>query len=278
MPVRVLSVHRTGLDVAGPGLAKHVPPLDGCTDDEAATIGDWLLLDARNARSLYACLNGVPCSSGAPRASPRAFSLIAANVDTLFIVSSCNQDFNPARLERYLSLAREAGSEPVIVLTKADQAEDPAPFADKARRRLLPGLFVETLDARDRGETKRLAVWCGTGQTVAMLGSSGVGKSTLVNTLTGHEAQSTNAIREDDAKGRHTTTGRSLHRLPSGGWLMDTPGMREIQLTDADGSKPCFLTLPSLPPTAVSTIAVIRANQAAPSRRQSKTVTSTRIG
>ena len=160
----------------------------------------------------------------------RRVQLIAANVDTLFVVTSCNQDFNVARLERYLALAREAGAMPVVVLTKADLAPDTGDYV-RAAARLMPGLLVECVDARDPAEVARLAVWCGPGQTVALLGSSGVGKSTLVNTLSGVD-QATAPIRDDDAHGRHTTTGRSMHRLPAGGWLLDTPGMRELQLAD----------------------------------------------
>ena len=96
----------------------------------------------------------------------------------------------------------------------------------------MPGLFVECLDARDPEAVPRLAPWCRPGQTVALVGSSGVGKSTLVNTLTGEGRQSVAGIREDDAHGRHTTTGRSMHRLAAGGFLIDTPGMRELQIAD----------------------------------------------
>ena len=120
---------------------------------------------------------------------------------------------------------------PVVVLTKADLAEDAADYVAAAMR-LLPGLLVESLDARSVEEVSRLIIWCGRGQTVAFVGSSGVGKSTLVNTLIGASVQATAAIREDDAHGRHTTSGRSLHRLAAGGWLLDTPGMRELQLAD----------------------------------------------
>jgi ribosome biogenesis GTPase len=98
----------------------------------------------------------------------------------------------------------------------------------------MPGLFVECLDARDAEAASRFAPWCGLGQTVALVGSSGVGKSTLVNTLTGEGRQAVAGIREDDAHGRHTTTGRSMHRLAAGGWLIDTPGMRELQLADVE--------------------------------------------
>jgi ribosome biogenesis GTPase len=145
------------------------------------------------------------------------------------VVSSCNQDFKPARFERYLALARDADVTPVIVLTKADLADTPADFARRAAR-LMPGLLVETVDARERVSTACLDAWCGHGQTVALVGSSGVGKSTLINTLAG-TALATQGTLADD-RGRHTTTGRSLYRLPAGGWLLDTPGMRELQLAD----------------------------------------------
>jgi ribosome biogenesis GTPase len=152
-------------------------------------------------------------------------------VDTVFVVSSCNQDFNVARLERYLALAREAQVTPVVVLTKRDLVDDPGEFVQCAGK-LLPGLAVEALDARDRGDVTRLSFWCDRGRTIALMGSSGVGKSTLVNSLTASRTALTHEIREHDGKGRHTTTGRALHRLASGAWLVDMPGMRELQLAE----------------------------------------------
>ena len=229
-PARVIAVHRNALQIAGPHMEASVPPFSSHDGEEgAATVGDWLLLDAETAR-VTRMLDRKSLFKRRAAGTGRRLQLIAANVDTLFIVTSCNQDFNIARLERYLALAREAGVTPVIVLTKADLTDAPEDF-ERAAARLMPALSVETVDARDSESVKRLTAWCGRGETIAFVGSSGVGKSTLINTLTG-ETILMAGIREDDDKGRHTTTARMLHRLPAGGWLLDTPGMRELQLTD----------------------------------------------
>lgn len=232
LPVRVMAVHRDRIHVTGPSFEGDIQPFTADPDDSetAATVGDWLLLDASTHRPIR-LLERRSLFKRRAAGTDRTVQLIAANVDTLFIVSSCNQDFNLARLERYLALAREAEVTPVVVLTKADLSDAPEEFA-RAAAKLLPGLLVETLNALDGEEVAKLLPWCGRGQTVALVGSSGVGKSTLVNSLTGDTHAATQGIREDDAKGRHTTTGRALHRLPAGGWLVDTPGMRELQLTD----------------------------------------------
>jgi ribosome biogenesis GTPase len=244
-PARVIAVHRGGLDVAGPALAIRIPPFadDPADEETTATVGDWLLLDG--GRRAVRRLERKSLFKRRAAGTGRRVQLIAANVDTLFVVSSCNQDFNPARLERYLAMAREAEVTPVIVLTKADLADTPGTFASAAAR-LMPGLLVETVDARDPDSIACLDVWCGRGQTVALVGSSGVGKSTLVNTLAG-AALATQQVRADDQKGRHTTTARALHRLPAGGWLLDTPGMRELQLTDVeDGLNDLFADIVAL--------------------------------
>jgi ribosome biogenesis GTPase / thiamine phosphate phosphatase len=227
VPVRIAGVHRgrvDGLSVTGP---TTLPFTGGMAAGDLA-IGDWVLSDGE--RIIRALDRKSVLSRRAP-GTGNARQLIAANVDTLFIVTSCNADFNPARLERYLALAAEAGTEAVIVLTKADTSGDAEGFREQAAR-LQRGLTVITLDARDPGTAADLAAWTGPGRTVALVGSSGVGKTTMTNTLTGLSG-ATAAIRENDARGRHTTTYRSLHRLAGGGWLIDTPGMRSLSLADA---------------------------------------------
>ena len=248
--VRVMAVHRGGLEVLGPERSGLVPPFAADRDDpdSRTAVGDWLLLERSDGR-VRRRLERASLFKRRAAGQGRALQLIAANVDTLFVVSSCNQDFNPARLERYLALAREAAVTPLVVLTKADLCADPGPFLRQSER-LLPGLLVEAIDARDPAKVEVLRPWCGPGQTVALLGSSGVGKSTLVNSLTGQDGQETAGVRLDDDKGRHTTTGRSLHRLPAGGWLLDTPGMRELQLVDvAAGLEEVFADIAELAET-----------------------------
>jgi ribosome biogenesis GTPase len=249
LAVRVMAVHRGLIAVAGDDIAATIPShLPNATvEEDRPAVGDWLIVERDTLRPLRV-LRRASLFKRRAAGTGRDVQLIAANVDTLFVVSSCNRDFNPARLERYLVLAREAGVLPVVVLTKADLADDAADYARTARR-LLPGRIVETLDARDADAAAALGAWCGPGQTVALLGSSGVGKSTLVNTLAG-SAAATGAARADDDRGRHTTTGRALHRLDRGGWLLDTPGMRELQLADVeDGLNQVFDDIAALAQT-----------------------------
>ena len=155
--------------------------------------------------------------------------VIAANLDTLFIVTDVDKDFNPRRLERYLTLARESGVRPVIVLNKADLN---ARAADLVREIevVAGGAAVLSVSAMDGNGLDALATHIGEGDTVALIGSSGVGKSTIINRLLGEERLRTSQIRESDGRGRHTTTWRELLLLPSGGIVIDTPGMREVQL------------------------------------------------
>lgn len=236
-PVRVMAVHRGKIAVTGliaDAVTERLisPSIGQVRSEEAhATVGDWLLIDEATSQ-IARLLERASLFTRRTPGNQRKMQLIAANVDTLFIVASCDQDFNPARLERYLVMTREAGVTPVIVLTKADRADDPDTFAQGARA-LQPDLDVITVNGKDLASAGRLAAWCGPGQTVALMGSSGVGKSTLIKTLTGLERIVTQAVREGDGKGRHTTTVREMHRLDQGGWLMDTPGMRELHLSEA---------------------------------------------
>lgn len=224
-PVRIVEVHRNALHVIGDDIDELIPPLSD------ATVGDWVLLNREQAQTSHVLERKSIIQRRAP-GSDRQIQLIAANIDTAFIVSSFNQDFNVARLERYIALALDADITPVIILTKADLTDTPQDYLDQARA-ISDLITVVALDARGDEPREKLAEWCKPGQTVAFLGSSGVGKSTLTNALIGNQLIETQAIREDDAKGRHTTSTRQLHGIPEGCMVLDTPGMRELQLTDA---------------------------------------------
>ncbi len=242
-PARVLAVHRGRIEIGGNQVPDELA-LSGNAAELDVTVGDWVLVDPDGPR-LERVLDRIGVFKRRAAGTGARTQLIAANVDVLFIVTSANRDFNVARLERYLAIAQEAGSFPVIVVTKADKVDSVDAHVEAASK-LAPGLLVEALDARDPDAVKVLHTWCEAGQTVALLGSSGVGKSTLINSLAGTHQQ-TKAVRADDQRGRHTTTGRSMHPLPSGGWLIDTPGMRELQLVDvADALDDVFAEIADL--------------------------------
>ncbi|MCG9681889.1 ribosome small subunit-dependent GTPase A [Vibrio sp. Isolate23] len=208
------------------------------------TVGDWLLLNQEHG--FERLLERQSLFARKAAGSKVAEQLIAANVSTVFIVCALNDDFNLNRIERYLATANESGVEPVIVLTKADLVTD-AEAKRQQVQQLDPLLIVEMINALDANQYTPLTHWCKTGSTIAFIGSSGVGKSTLVNGLLGASAQLTGGIRENDSKGRHTTTGRSMHFLPTGGVLIDTPGMRELQLFDcAEGVSGTFADIEAL--------------------------------
>ena len=156
---------------------------------------------------------------------------VAANFDYVFIMQSLNMDFNPNRLERYLTLSWQSGATPVILLTKADLTEDYRDYLTQVER-VAAGVNTHVVSAHTGYGLNRLNAYLQPGKTAVFLGSSGVGKSSLVNTLAGEEVMAVNAIREDDSKGRHTTTHRQLIRLPSGVMIIDTPGMRELGMWD----------------------------------------------
>lgn len=235
-PARVLAVHRNTFEVASEHGCQQITLPGNWYAREAEnfpTVGDWLLIDPSTGQP-QKLLERKSLLRRRAAGIESKVQLLAANVDTLFIVTSCNQDFNLSRLERYLALALEAKIEPVLILTKADLQEDISDYLLQARS-LNSTVAIEAVNALDSTSVAPLLFWCGLAQTVALLGSSGVGKSTLINTLCGTATQETRAIREDDAKGRHTTTSRSLHFLQKGGLLIDSPGLRELQLSDCHG-------------------------------------------
>lgn len=233
-PARVILTHR-GHVVAFTGEEEHLLPIADkglLRLDEQPTVGDWLLLDRKTSLPVRLLERSSLFKRKAPGSDTRS-QPIAANVDTLFIVSSCNRDFNLNRLERYLCLALDAGVEPVIVLTKADQAAAPDEFRQQAEE-LREGLAVRTVNAHDTASVETLRQWCRPGRTIVLLGSSGVGKTTLLNTINGTEAHRVGSVRARDDKGRHTTTTRSLHVMPSGALLVDVPGIRELHLHECE--------------------------------------------
>lgn len=206
------------------------------TESERPAAGDWVALEARPGETTALVHAVLPRRTAFIRkaSGPRGGAqVVAANADVAFLVASLNADLNLRRLERYLATTYESGAEPVVVLTKADLLANPeaAIAQTQAIARDAPVLAISSktgmgLDA--------LARYLPPGRTAVLLGSSGAGKSTLLNALAGEEKMSTGAIREADERGRHTTTHRELVRLPSGGLILDTPGMRELGLWDAE--------------------------------------------
>ena len=194
-------------------------------------VGDWVML-RENANVFEEVLERRTVLS---RKQPgRAFEeqVLAANIDVLFIVSGLDGDFNERRIERYLVVARQSGARPVIVLNKADLAERYGVNAREMGSRLhqRSGTPVLAVSAMEGAGLEAMEAMVGAGETAALIGSSGVGKSTLVNRLLGERRQAIGAVREDDDRGRHTTTARSMFAMPGGWLLIDMPGLREVQL------------------------------------------------
>ncbi len=232
LPMRIATIHRSRITAISPtGPIRLALPVRANTGDFA--VGDWVLVDPQTSLMQRRLVRRTVLQRHTE--GNRSPQLAGANIDTLFIVTSCNAEFNVARLERYLALANEADITPVILLTKADLADDARTYLEQGAA-LQRGLPVIALNPRLGNVVTDLMPWCGVGQTVALVGSSGVGKSTLVNTLAGamqELPQQTGSIREHDAQGRHTTTSRSLHAIAGGGWVIDTPGMRTLHVSDA---------------------------------------------
>lgn len=229
-PVRLSEVRRRSVVAMKADLERIEIALTGEHVATDMAVGDFALTDGER---LIRVLDRRTLISRKAAGLAAQAQLIAANINTLFIVTSCNQDFNEARLERYLAIAIDAEATPVIVVTKADKPEDmPAEIYEDRAKVLYDRAEVLVINAKNPADIDKLEAYCGKGQTVALVGSSGVGKSTIARGLTGEDIE-IGDIREDDAKGRHTTTSRSMHRMHAGGWLIDTPGMRELALHDA---------------------------------------------
>ena len=194
-------------------------------------VGDWVAVapvadgDAR----IHAVLPRFSKFSRRAAGDVTEEQVVAANIDVVFLVGGLDNDFNPRRIERYLVVAWESGATPVVILNKADLVDEPERFADEVRAS-APGVDVHAVSARHPETLDQLRGHLGVGRTAALLGSSGVGKSTLVNRLIGQELLKTRDVRITDSRGRHTSTARQLVVLGDDGILIDTPGMRELQL------------------------------------------------
>lgn len=217
--------------------------------EDYPAVGDWLAVTPREGdgrASIHAILPRFSKFSRKAAGATTDEQIAAVNVDTVLLVASLNDDFNIRRLERYLISAWESGAHPVIVLSKADLCADPDRYAAEAEA-VAPGVAVLPVSTVTGAGMDALHAYLQPGQTLTLLGSSGAGKSSLVNYMMGEERQKVQGIREDDARGRHTTTHRELFALPGGAMIIDTPGIRELQLwTASDGLSETFADVEAL--------------------------------
>jgi ribosome biogenesis GTPase / thiamine phosphate phosphatase len=204
------------------------------TTDAFPAVGDWVAVKRRHGEAradIQAVLPRRTKFSRRAAGEENIEQVVAANIDTVLLVSGLDQNYNPARIQRFLVAARESGAEPVIVLNKSDAHPDPL-SVQREIEELVPGIPVLVTSTVTRRGLKALNTLARPGSTLALVGSSGVGKSTLTNILARDEVVPTAEVREKDSKGRHTTTRRELVLTPSGALLIDTPGLRELQLWD----------------------------------------------
>jgi ribosome biogenesis GTPase len=241
-PARVVAEHRTGYQVQT-DTAECFARISGKLRHAAAgqaelpAVGDWVVLQTLTGDSEAVIHRVLPRKSKFSRkaAGERTDEqIVAANVDTVWIVSSLDRDFSLRRIERYLTLAWESGASPVIVLTKSDLCDDVYGYTSQVEA-IAVSVPIHCTSSITGNGLSELDAYFQNHATVALMGSSGVGKSALINALAGAPLQQTGGLR-DDGRGRHTTTGRQLIRLPGGGLIVDTPGMRELQLWDGQGS------------------------------------------
>jgi ribosome biogenesis GTPase len=232
-------IYRVGIeggeiDAVLSGRLKHRAERPG----ELPAVGDWVIVRKRPDEDRGAIVAVLPRRSRFSRRTAGNVTdeqVVAANVDVIFIVMSLDDDFSIRRLERYLLMARESGATPVVLLTKPDLSADlPADVAEVVAA--AGDVPVHVISPKLNQGLEQVAPYVTTGRTAALLGSSGVGKSTVINRLIGADVRKTREVRESDSKGRHTTTHREIVMLPWGGLMIDTPGMRELQLWDAGES------------------------------------------
>ena len=245
IPARVTAVHKERYEIVcsrGVTHARLKTKEYFLEDQDFPTAGDYVMIDYienGDSRIIATLPRRTHFSRREPGPVPRE-QAVAANFDYVFIMQSLNLDFNPKRLERYLTLAWQSGATPVILLTKADLVEDYWDYLTQVER-VAVGVNTHVVSAHTGQGLARLNAYLQPGKTVVFLGSSGVGKSSLVNALAGEQIMAVSAIREDDAKGRHTTTHRQLIRLQSGVMIIDTPGMRELGMWEvSDGLADAF--------------------------------------
>jgi ribosome biogenesis GTPase len=237
VPGRVAAVHRGAFDVWTEAGAVRTR-LPGRLMHEGLDVGagDWVGLSDGLVRAVLPRRSAIVRNAAGLTTTAQ---VLAANIDVAFAVSSLGPDLEPRRMERYLVTLWESGAAPEIVLTKADRLDDPWPLVAEVEA-LAMGVPVHVVSAVTGQGCDALRARIGAGATAVLLGSSGVGKSTLVNRWLGEETMATKETREDDDEGRHTTTHRQLLILPGGGLVIDTPGLRELQLWDGAGLEAAF--------------------------------------
>jgi ribosome biogenesis GTPase len=233
---RVVAQHRAGYEIHDGAAAFNAQPAPrflkrGIDPTERPAVGDFVLIVPGAPPQIERVLPRRTVLSRAAAGERHERQLIAANIDSVIVMNGLDGDLNAARIERYLVLIGESGATPVVVLTKADRAENVDVAVAALRLRVPPQVEILAVNAKSQESIAPLVKYLGTGDTAVLVGSSGVGKSTLTYTLLGEARQATKAVREHDSRGRHTTTHRALIMLPSGGCLIDTPGMRELKLT-----------------------------------------------
>jgi ribosome biogenesis GTPase len=234
VPARVAIQHRGAYDLLGEaGELRASATTRLVKADELPAVGDWVGYDPETQLVEIVLERRTAISRKEVWHAVRE-QVLAANVDVAFLVQALPLDFNPRRLERYLAMAWESGAQPVVLLTKVDLVDDVAPYLAEVEAVTLGACPVHAVSAKTGVGVDELRSFVEPNLTAVLLGSSGVGKSTIVNALAGEELLETQEVREDDHRGRHTTTHRELIVLEAGGVILDTPGIRELQLWDAD--------------------------------------------